>query len=189
MQLGAAKVPTSALAAELEREAAASMGAPGGWGEGDLMDVNADEGDWNGFVGARAGGASLTPNLGFEDFSTPAAAADDEWGALDDGANAAGHDDPDPWAAPPAPSYPSLSTQLRKPAAPAPAVAKAASLTTPSKQLRPQTPVSSPPSQDVSRVGSPVPPAAAATPSMAGMTKEEKAAEMARRKEERKLVS
>lgn len=188
MQLGAAKMPTSALAAELEREAAASAGVPGGWGDGDLMDVHADEGDWTGFVGARPGGAAGTPNLGFEDFSAPAAAADDEWGALDDNAGE-GQGDVDPWAAPPPPAYPSLSTQTRKPAAAASLAPRAPA--TPAKQLRAQTPVSSPPSQDVSRVSSPVPPAAAgsaAAPSMAGMTKEEKAAEMARRKEERKQV-
>jgi SCY1-like protein 1 len=52
MQLGASKIPTSvaaaSLAAQLEEEAAAEDGIDGNpWGTDDLIDVNADEGDWS----------------------------------------------------------------------------------------------------------------------------------------------
>jgi hypothetical protein len=74
MQLGAAKVPTSKLAAELAAEA--SSAATSGWGDGDLMDVNADEGDWSMFASAPAEVPTGMPGgvgLGFDDFEEPKA--------------------------------------------------------------------------------------------------------------------
>jgi SCY1-like protein 1 len=70
LQLGANKKPAGALAAEIAAEA--NAGVPGGWGDGgDLMDVNADEGDWNAFESAPYGGstsfAASTSGDGFED--------------------------------------------------------------------------------------------------------------------------
>jgi hypothetical protein len=46
MQLGPSKVPPSALAAEWADDADQGSGA-NAWGNDDLMDVNADEGDWS----------------------------------------------------------------------------------------------------------------------------------------------
>jgi hypothetical protein len=74
MQLGAAKVPTSKLAAELAAEA--SSAATSGWGDGDLMDVNADESDWSMFASAPAEAQTGMPGgvgLGFDDFDEPKA--------------------------------------------------------------------------------------------------------------------
>ena len=52
LQLGASKVPASVAAAslvvQLEEEAAAEEGVEGNpWGTDDLIDINADEGDWS----------------------------------------------------------------------------------------------------------------------------------------------
>jgi SCY1-like protein 1 len=52
MQLGANKIPASvasaALAVQLADEVAAAEGVEGNpWGSDDLMDVNADDGDWS----------------------------------------------------------------------------------------------------------------------------------------------
>lgn len=52
MQLGATKQPlskaaSSSIAAELEKEAAAELGGDAWAEDGDLMDVNADAGDWS----------------------------------------------------------------------------------------------------------------------------------------------
>lgn len=54
MQLGATKQPlskaaSSSIAAEIEREAAAELGGDAWAEDGDLMDVNADAGDWSEF--------------------------------------------------------------------------------------------------------------------------------------------
>lgn len=71
LQLGASKKPAGALAAVLAAEAEAS-GVPGGWGDGDLMDVNADDGDWNAFESApsydaNTSFAASTSGDGFDD--------------------------------------------------------------------------------------------------------------------------
>jgi SCY1-like protein 1 len=52
LQLGASKVPASVAAAslvvQLEEEAVAEEGVEGNpWGTDDLIDINADEGDWS----------------------------------------------------------------------------------------------------------------------------------------------
>lgn len=54
MQLGASKVPSSiaaALAEQLAEEVSVEDGVEvsNPWGDDDLMDVNADEGDWSEF--------------------------------------------------------------------------------------------------------------------------------------------
>jgi hypothetical protein len=94
--------------------------------------------------------------------------------------------DNDPWRKNLTPTYPSLSTQTQK-------------LTVTTKiraesiiSSQQTTPVSSPPPQDsdgwaeVEKKNSTSMPV---TPNLAGMSKEDKAAEMARRKEERKQVN
>ncbi|PPQ93682.1 LOW QUALITY PROTEIN: hypothetical protein CVT25_012741 [Psilocybe cyanescens] len=68
MQLGANKVPMSAslsaLADQLEDEAAASASVEGNpWGSDDLIDVNADEGDWSAFETAPTQQKVQTPSL------------------------------------------------------------------------------------------------------------------------------
>jgi hypothetical protein len=66
MQLGANKVPASALAAAVLAEEEAKANLPGGWGTAgdDLMDVHADEGDWTEF---SAGDKLASSGLGFEE--------------------------------------------------------------------------------------------------------------------------
>lgn len=112
-------------------------------------------------------------------------------------------DDEDPWAAfedPSPPPVPIPVTELTSPPVPATPLA---SVVTPARTLSAQaarpsrvaalspspsprgTPLASPAASE--RATSPVPPPTS-TPSTAGMTKEEKVAEMARRKEERKQV-
>ncbi|KAI0043803.1 ARM repeat-containing protein [Auriscalpium vulgare] len=164
MQLSATKTTVrNGLPAELAEEAAAKT-----WGSGDLMDVNADEDDWSAFESAPDVVIS-TASLGFDTLSSHD--DDDPWGSLDGPSPAASP--PPPESAPLARNLPSLSriTSARSPALSA----------APSTRSTPlPTPISSPPAE--LRTPSPV----QAAVSTAGMTKEEKAAEMARRKEERK---
>ncbi|KAI0291130.1 hypothetical protein BC826DRAFT_1023864 [Russula brevipes] len=158
---------------------------PGGLGEearwgGDLMDVNADAGDWNEFESAPAElDGSNAVRVG--------------WGGV--------ADDEDPWAAfedPPPPPVPIPVTELTSPSVPtfpsASAASPARTLGTqvarpsrvaalspsPSPRATPLTPPA-PSERATSPVASP-----ASVLSTAGMTKEEKAAQMTRRKEERK---
>jgi hypothetical protein len=72
MQLGANKVPARALAAAVLAEEEAGSG---GWGDSgaDLMDVNADEGDWSEFASGGAvvaGGGRSASALGFDEPAT-----------------------------------------------------------------------------------------------------------------------
>ncbi|KZV66792.1 ARM repeat-containing protein [Peniophora sp. CONT] len=149
------------------------------WGKDDLIDLDADEADWNAFEEAPA--SNLPVNavaLGFEDVG-PADGDEDPWGDMDDAAaGPATPKSPLPHIAP-SPSYPSLSTQPRKPAAPKSIVPSRATT------LSPQT-VSTMSSARSSPVHESSESAATTPISTAGMTREEKAAEMARRKEERK---
>ncbi|KAI9453132.1 armadillo-type protein [Lactarius psammicola] len=167
-------------------KAAPSGVLPGGlaeevrWG-GDLMDVNDDADDWNAFesVPALSGG----PN-----------AVGAGWGST--------ADDEDPWGAfedpapPPAPipvteltSSPGVAFTATPARTHSPKTARPARVAALSPSSSPRsTPLASP----TPSVGSALPtalspsPQAAPVPSKVGMTKEEKAAEMARRKEERK---
>jgi len=157
-----------------------SIALPGGlaeearWG-GDLMDVNADEDDWNEFESAPAESGNFN--------------------ALEIGRSGA-TDDEDPWAAfeDPAPTpVPIPVTELTSPPVPSPPTSVAAPVRTLAAQAAHSPRVSSLSASSsprashalseraISPVASP-----ASVPSTAGMTKEEKAAEMARRKEERK---
>lgn len=120
-------------------------------------------------------------------------AADNPWATLD--STATGDVDPDPWNYPqqPVPTYPSLSTQSRKLGVPAstPTKSRAASVTSNSSSNRRS--ISSPPPPEVddaqkTQKGVAGSVSAPSAPNLAGMSKEEKAAEMARRKEERKQV-
>lgn len=171
MQLGASKAPASThMPAEWAEEAAAEaeaeealQGNP--WGTDDLMDVNADQDDWS----KCSVGLSFAPcsnavfiSAAFETAPAPVVSL----GFSDTGHNAASND----WGAElvaPATRKPGIHSQMQSP------------VTT---SFRSSTPSESGKTDPVhSRGASPAPAAAA-------MSKEEKAAEMARRKEERKQV-
>ena len=93
--------------------------------------------------------------------------------------------DNDPWQKNPTPTYPSLSTQPRKLAV------TTKNRTTSLTSSQQSTPVSSPPppeSDNWVEVEKKNPISTPVAANLAGMSKEDKAAEMARRKEERKQV-
>ncbi|TFK53983.1 ARM repeat-containing protein [Heliocybe sulcata] len=167
LQLGAHKVPASASAAvfptELEDEvnAATSIDANNPWGNDDLMDVHADEDDWSAFETAppivEPKPVSIVATQSLRSSMVSAHNQDSSW---DDFGMAA---------------VPALSSASQNRKAPTSSRMKSPPRATPSP---------------LSRVSSPAP-AASPTPvssaaSTAGMSKEEKAAELARRKEERK---
>lgn len=155
MQLGANKVPPSIAAvvlAERLAEEATAEEESNPWGDDDLMDVNADEGDWSAFETAP-------PPV---EVPTLAVVA------------------PKPVPAPVRPGFNNGNGFLTRTPIPH----------APSKT---STTLSPPPSTndwDTSDDGWDAPSKSSSSPaapaSTAGMTKEEKAAEMARRKEERK---
>ena len=92
--------------------------------------------------------------------------------------------DNDPWQKNPTPTYPSLSTQPRK-------LVVTTKRTTSLTSSQQSTPVSSPPPPESDNWGEVEKKNPISTPvaaNLAGMSKEDKAAEMARRKEERKQV-
>ncbi|OCH90251.1 ARM repeat-containing protein [Obba rivulosa] len=168
MQLGAHKVPASvsaaALAAEWADEAVADAAQINYWGSDDLMDVNADQDDWSAFETApviNSSSLSSTPN-----------GAKDLWGDR-------GFTSPDPaddFLKPASkvskPLHSPRPVYLNTPRSPSPLIANRNS-----RQPRSATP-------SESDAGEHTAPQKAV--STAGMTKEEKAAEMARRKEERR---
>lgn len=94
--------------------------------------------------------------------------------------------EPDPWQKNPPPKYPSLSSQTRQLSIPG--KSRSASITSSQRS----TPVSSPPLLDsdgwepAEKKG---PISASVAPNLVGLSKEDKATELARRKEERKQVS
>jgi len=184
MQLGASKVPASAsmgkVSADWAEEAAAEaeIGQSNPWGSDDLMDVNADQDDWSAFETAAA---PASFGLGFEPpieqpvakITTPDADGWDDYSSSPPG---------DTWG-----SEPRISTTKSSPHKSTP---KPSNLHTHTIQ-RPSSAQSHAHSDGW---GDPIPsrgtsPAPVTTTSTIGMTKEEKAAEMARRKEERKQVS
>lgn len=172
LQLGGNKAPISTLADEVANEA--GQGSSRLWND-DLIDINADEGDWSAFESAppavESKLASTTDGLGFGISLRPSSPIPDEWGAM------ASSSRPTSRSSTSRPSQISrtLSPQPRRSIVSSP-LAPAFS---PASSTR-STPISSP---------RPLPNTADNTPptSMAGMSKEEKAAEMARRKEERRL--
>ena len=163
---------------------------PGGLGgeeevrwDGDLMDVNADADDWSTYTPSLTKTQQLIKLLLIDAFESAPPAAEDPWGAFED---------PTP---PPVPipvtelTSASSSTLTLSPAArtnshTAQQLARPSRIAalTPSTSPR-STPLASP--APSSEGGAPTP--LQASPKV-GMTKEEKAAEMARRKEERKQV-
>ncbi|KAG1758923.1 armadillo-type protein [Suillus occidentalis] len=180
LQLGGNQAPASTLAAQLAEEVANEAG-PGSsrlWND-DLIDIHADEGDWSAFESApptvESKVASSTDGLGFGLSLRASSPSPDEWGAMASSSRPTSRS-PDSWRTshPPQITH-TLAPQPRRPIVPS-ALAPAFS---PASSAR-STPLSSP---------RPLPSTADNTPptSMAGMSKEEKAAEMARRKEERRL--
>ncbi|KAH8119599.1 hypothetical protein DFH11DRAFT_1565893 [Phellopilus nigrolimitatus] len=177
MQLGSkgsASARAAAMAAGLN-----AGGTAGALGSDDLMDVNADEDDWTAFESAPPTSAV---GLGFGEvsFKTPVLSVDesDDWGNMDDGADDSGPSvdawggdlhAPQPMRPRPSPMSPAASLKSKSP---------------PSRLISPSPAVSRSPVQSIPGAMSPTPPPS--TPTTTGMTKEEKAAEMARRKEERK---
>ncbi|RPD63710.1 ARM repeat-containing protein [Lentinus tigrinus ALCF2SS1-6] len=164
MQLGATKVLSSAPSIpDWAEEAAAEVETSphaNPWGNDDLMDVNADEDDWSAFETAPAP-STVPDDFGFGNIHSHAPVAD-------------------PWDVPaPAPKPPVAPQPTRPTTAHRPAVHSPLAHPRPASSTRSVTPSESKPE------------AAHAHPvstahSTAGMTKEEKAAELARRKEERR---
>ncbi|THH30408.1 hypothetical protein EUX98_g3776 [Antrodiella citrinella] len=176
MQLGAHKTPASAtmhdMAMGWAKEAAAEVDTSGSnpWGTDDLMDVNADEDDWSAFESAPP-----APVIGLHPTQVrnePEADAD-HWGEglaePQNGSSFSHAYDPPPPKSPPTQHRKQTTTTLSTVATsihrPASAQSDGWSDPVPSRGASPaQTPVTS----------------------TVGMSKEEKAAEMTRRKEERK---
>jgi len=184
MQLGAHKAPASASVAvfptELEEEmsAAASIEASNPWGNDDLMDVNADVDDWSAFETAPVQIAVPKPvsAVATQSLRNGMASAHNQDSSWDDFGSAS-QTVSGSWTSV-APVQTSPASQTRK--GPTPSRMKSPARATPS----PLSSRVSSPAPAEKRVLSPVP--VSTTPSTVGMSKEEKAAEMARRKEERK---
>ncbi|TBU30194.1 armadillo-type protein [Dichomitus squalens] len=163
MQLGATEVPASvSSASDWAEEAAAELDASTStatnpWGNDDLMDVNADEDDWSAFETAPLATASEPTDFGFGNVRSP-----------------------DPWSAP-APAAPPPKPLV----APQPRLSTAPRMVSPLTSPRPASAARSITPSDSGKADA-ASPAGPSAPSTAGMSKEEKAAEMARRKEERK---
>jgi len=218
LQLGATKqsLSKSSLAAELGLEAAAETGAGDVWGdEGDLIDVNADAGDWSEPLNVtslvRWSPLTLYSNCLADFQSGPAPLElEDAWGdSLDQESN-----EPAPTAStvaspalahvaraaePPRPPLNGLpqhhpqpiklqnSATAQRKSPPVPTV-HTPSAAAPSRPVALAIPGNWNDDFDDSSSPSPAPAPSSVVGSMAGMTKEEKAAEMARRREERKQV-
>ncbi|PSR88589.1 hypothetical protein PHLCEN_2v5116 [Hermanssonia centrifuga] len=163
MQLGASKVPVSAhMPAEWAEEAAAEAEAEEAsrsnpWGSDDLMDVNADQDDWSAFESAPAPVPVI--GLGFQNFTSPSNIMSPPLSARDPLTSSDWGGTTSPPAQRKVPAHVQSPVSFRSP--------------TPSDSGK-TDPIGS-------RRASPAPAQQVAT-----MTKEEKAAEMARRKEERR---
>lgn len=176
LQLGGNKAMASTLAEEVANEA--GQGSSRLWND-DLIDIHADEGDWSAFESAppamESKLASTTDGLGFGISLRASSPVPDEWSAMASSSRPTSRS-PDPWRT-------SHSSQISRTLSPQPrrsiGPSTLAPAFSPASSAR-STPVSSP---------RPLPNTADNTPptSMSGMSKEEKAAEMARRKEERRL--
>lgn len=218
LQLGATKqsLNKSSLAAELEKEATAETGTGDAWGdEGDLIDVNADAGDWSEPLNVtsllRWSPLTFYSNFSADFQSGPAPLElEDAWGdSLDQEGN-----EPTPIATTVAsPALAPVASAAESPRPPLnglpqhqPQPIKLQNSATAQRKSPPvstaHTPSAAAPSQPValaipgnwdddfddSSSPSPARAPSSVVGSMAGMTKEEKAAEMARRREERKQV-
>ncbi|KAI0717280.1 hypothetical protein C8T65DRAFT_726309 [Cerioporus squamosus] len=162
MQLGATKVLSHVPAIpDWAEEAAAEIEtspSANPWGNDDLMDVNADEDDWSAFETAPA--PSTAPDdFGFGNVHADAVVAD-PW------------DTQAPASNPPIAPKPTRPTPAHRPSVPSPLASPR-----PGSGARSITP-----SENKGEAAHP----ASAGHSTTGMSKEEKAAEMARRKEERR---
>ncbi|KAH9940496.1 uncharacterized protein BXZ73DRAFT_42907 [Epithele typhae] len=162
MQLGASKVPTSTSGIpDWAEEAAAEVGpsTSNPWGNDDLMDVNADADDWSAFETAPPPASTSGPT----DFGL--------------GDTLSQSPSPDPWAS----SAPLQKTQVSISAPQPQRYSSVPRVSSPLSPPRPTSTARSPTPSDSADVST-----SPATNSTAGMSKEEKAAEMARRKEERR---
>ncbi|KAJ7782912.1 hypothetical protein B0H16DRAFT_1494832 [Mycena metata] len=169
MQLGAHKVPASVAAAalveQLAEEAAAAEGDSNPWGNDDLIDVNADEDDWSAFESAPP--VADASSNSFDD----AESSDNPWNLSRPTENGWGN------------SSRSFSTTQSP---------KAVSVSSTKGRSTPVPPSPVPESTGWDAVGAWEDPTETkatlthSTSSTVVLTKEEKAAEMARRKEERK---
>lgn len=146
------------------------------------MDVNADEGDWSAFESAPTVAVSRfnsANDFGFGSSRPSSPRIEDEWGTMDMLASPSAAVTSTLWGSPRPPArsltpQPHAQPQARKSSMPGKLTA-----VSPASSSRP-TPVSSPPPLPAADLDS-IP------KSTAGMTKEEKANEIARRKEERRL--
>ncbi|KAF9242051.1 hypothetical protein BU15DRAFT_44386 [Melanogaster broomeanus] len=182
LQLGSNKTNTNAIIAQIAEQVAGEEGASI-WGGDNLMDVNADEGDWGAFESAPT---VVTPKpvpavgVGFGMSLPSLPGGDDEWGLMSASETASNVVSSSLWGSQqpisraPTPQA-QVQVQGRKPSGPS---SKRTAVSPAPSSSRP-TPVSSPPPPPLETETAPKP--------MAGMSKEEKAAEMARRKEERRL--
>ncbi|KZT32860.1 ARM repeat-containing protein [Sistotremastrum suecicum HHB10207 ss-3] len=166
MQLGASKTSSNAAQSSLAAASAwadeivASTGADA-W-DGDLMDVNADADDWSAFETAPVPAAPVPVVAPKAVVSAAAGASDDEgWGDFESKPTVT------PAVAPHRPAHPPSRPAIKRVASPTPT--KRTASPAPSQPATPHVETSP-------------------APSLSTMTPEEKAAEMARRKEERKLV-
>jgi hypothetical protein len=207
---------SSSLAEQLEQEAAADMGGKNTWEEEgeDLMDVNADADDWSEFVGDTVDRDDevFWRSTGAFQSAPPASVLDDAWGDSLDQDSA----EPTPTVSrtlsplpPPTVTLPRATAPQNAPSlrvnmmstavSDLPKIQPTANSTdTPGKSTLPKAPAPSLPipggweynSADFDSPSSSTISSAPSTApgSMAGMSKEEKMAEMARRREERKQV-
>jgi len=187
MQLGANKVPTSISASNMAPDWAQEAAAEADniqtnpWGNDDLIDVNADQDDWSAFESAPAPAVGLgfasvsSQNGGLASHAT----ADDPWGSP---TSSRAKSPPDEWdTGSKSPSLPIHQPKSR--------LASTARSPPPTNRLSTVSTLARSPTPSDSGRASPATQDRTPTPSQtstAGMSKEEKAAEMARRKEERK---
>ncbi|KAJ3749224.1 armadillo-type protein [Lentinula detonsa] len=166
MQLGASKVPASITAAALAETLAEEIAAEdrlesNPWGDDDLMDVNADEGDWSAFETAPA---SVPPITVIPAVVAPKPVAASTRPGFNSNGFAAGTSAPK--SRTPIPRMPSNTSSTISPSSSTNDWDQDDAWNTPSNAQRSSSPAV------------PIP--------TSTMTKEERAAEMAKRKEERK---
>ncbi|KAF8530473.1 armadillo-type protein [Hysterangium stoloniferum] len=169
MQLGASKATSGSSTASVNAfvsEWADEEETTNAW-DGDLMDVNADADDWSAFETAPVVAVTQPFSLSI---SSQQVVDDDGW---EDEAS----------SPPPALSVPTTTT--KKVLSPTPVKASVGRSVSPRTVASASRPISDD-GQDTPDTARSQSPKAAVAPSMAGMSKEEKAAEMARRREERK---
>ncbi|KAG6370974.1 armadillo-type protein [Boletus reticuloceps] len=173
LQLGGSNTNAKAVAVQLAEKVAAEEGGNSTWAGNDLMDVNADEGDWNAFESAPAAVVSRftsAADLGFGTSRSNSPKGEDDWGTMDTLASPLKIPTSTLWGSP------RLTSRALSPQ---PQARKLSSMSgiSPASSHR-HTPISSSPA---------LPADPDPAPKSICMSKEEKANEMARRKEERRL--